>query len=224
MDRLFRVKKTQLSLASKRGYDITDELQILEMTQRQFERHINYSNEPAYIHIAMSSTYIRMEDNNRVLLAFYLRDTGSDKASVASINDLIDRITLFSEENPGIEIETLAVGPSPMNTTGYSLINEYPQFNITYMMESDLMYDPTEHILTPKHVKMTQQEKDEVKNALKIRNDGDFPWMMVNDPIAMFLGFKVGDMIYIERDEPEIHMVDVIPAYRIVRPAPPKKS
>lgn len=63
-------------------------------------------------------------------------------------------------------------------------------FNIEIFCQDELTYNVTKHQLVPKHTKTRLPSKIGLKNIPKISR---------TDPVVRFLGFKVGDVVKIER-------------------------
>lgn len=67
------------------------------------------------------------------------------------------------------------------------------------------------HILVPKHTLLSKRE------ALKIRTDFDapfsqFPKIKYDDPVARYIGSRVGDLIKVDRHDGSVNFVYVIPS------------
>ena len=59
----------------------------------------------------------------------------------------------------------------------------------------------TKHILVPKHILLSEQEKEEVIKKYGIKKLNQFPKIFKSDPIIKMLGAKEGDLIKIIRNE-----------------------
>ena len=59
----------------------------------------------------------------------------------------------------------------------------------------------TKHILVPKHILLSEQEKEEVIKKYGIKKLNQFPKILKTDPIIKMLGAKDGDLIKIIRNE-----------------------
>ena len=66
--------------------------------------------------------------------------------------------------------------------------------NIEFFSCMQVCNNPLNHILVPKHIKLSNEEKEALKHDLNF-----FPKLKKEDAIALFLNFKVGDIIKIER-------------------------
>jgi DNA-directed RNA polymerase I, II, and III subunit RPABC1 len=64
---------------------------------------------------------------------------------------------------------------------------------------SQLMYNPTKHVLVPKHKKLTEAEKKQVLEKYNTKNT-QLPAIMKTDVIARWLGLRHGDVVQITRN------------------------
>lgn len=63
----------------------------------------------------------------------------------------------------------------------------------------NLLFNPTRHVLVPKHTKLTNDEVTEMMEKYLIKGKIHMPYIMHGDPIAKWLGLKQGDIVKIER-------------------------
>jgi len=59
--------------------------------------------------------------------------------------------------------------------------------------------DISNHELVPKHILLSQQEKEEVMKNYGIRKSSQFPKILMSDPAVQLLKAKPGDLIKIIR-------------------------
>jgi DNA-directed RNA polymerase subunit H (RpoH/RPB5) len=63
----------------------------------------------------------------------------------------------------------------------------------------NLLFNPTKHVLVPKHTKMSTEDVTQMMEQYMIKSKIQIPYIMHNDPIAKWLGLKQGDVIKIDR-------------------------
>lgn len=71
--------------------------------------------------------------------------------------------------------------------------------HLQYFHMKNLMFNPTKHILVPKHTKLTPEEITDVMTKYLIKSKIQMPYILRNDIIAKWLGLKQGDVVKIER-------------------------
>lgn len=57
-----------------------------------------------------------------------------------------------------------------------------------------LLYNVTEHALVPKHEIVSIEEKNELMTKYNLENEEQLPLIKKNDPVAKYLGMKVGNV------------------------------
>lgn len=70
---------------------------------------------------------------------------------------------------------------------------------LQYFHIKHLLFNPTRHILVPKHTKLTNDEVTDLMEKYMIKGKLQFPFILHNDPIAKWLGLKQGDIVKIDR-------------------------
>lgn len=76
------------------------------------------------------------------------------------------------------------------------MIKEHTHFRIEPFEAQMLLFDPTEHVKTPKHEKMTEEE---IKNELRTIKRSELPHIRDDDRIVRYYDWNVGDIIRISR-------------------------
>lgn len=73
-----------------------------------------------------------------------------------------------------------------------------PKYILEQFTESELVVNITDHVLVPKHVLLSQDEKDELLRKYRLK-DSQLPRMMTSDPIARYYGLRRGQVMKIIR-------------------------
>lgn len=74
--------------------------------------------------------------------------------------------------------------------------------NLSIFLENDLYFNPTKHFLVDKHRKLNQKETTDIMNKYNVTIKSKFPTILKSDPIARWLGLKTGDIVEIDRYNP----------------------
>lgn len=82
------------------------------------------------------------------------------------------------------------------------------------MDESELLIHLTDHVLVPKHIRLSDIERDEIMKAYMMTKE-QCPKVYVNDPVARWFGLDIGEMCRIIRPSP---VSGFSPYYRICIP------
>lgn len=69
-------------------------------------------------------------------------------------------------------------------------------------MLKELMYNPSKHVLVPKHEKLTEDEAKAVLEKYMIKSKAQLPQIHKTDIMARWLGLRHGDVVRITRHNP----------------------
>lgn len=77
-----------------------------------------------------------------------------------------------------------------------STINDL--YNSEYFLSKDLQINITKHKYVPKHILLSEKEREEVKKSYRTKLI-NFPQILESDPVSRYYNFRSGDLIKIER-------------------------
>lgn len=60
---------------------------------------------------------------------------------------------------------------------------------------NSMLYDMTLNKLIPKYKILTEEEKQGIVQKFNINSDSDFPNILINDPLGVFYGLKIGQVV-----------------------------
>lgn len=117
------------------------------------------------------------------------------KQFVASHNNFLNYILIFNEnEITSADKKLLILFDKILQQAGGLL---------SVFIDSELYYNPTKHELVDKHRKLTQDEIKALMSKYNIKSKSSLPLILKNsDPIAKWLGLKSGDIVEIDRYNP----------------------
>lgn len=97
---------------------------------------------------------------------------------------------------------SLIVVATNINDTNINIAKEmwekYGEYCALYDLSS-LQYNVIEHKFVPKHVKMTEEQKENIKKKYNILQDSQFPEISMFDPVAKAILLRPGDLCEITR-------------------------
>lgn len=70
---------------------------------------------------------------------------------------------------------------------------------LQYFQIKQLLYNPTKHVIVPEHIKLSQEEVNDLMEKYMIKSKLQMPVIMHTDVIAKWLGLKQGDIVKINR-------------------------
>jgi DNA-directed RNA polymerase subunit H (RpoH/RPB5) len=212
---LFTIKKNQLKMVSRRGYNIEKELGILEDYNLDdflevFLPLSKKTNNLSRSILSYFSPYYENEKGDR-LVAFYT-DAKKDKKElgVDAVNDAIEEMMKYKAKN------AIIITPKPISSAARKRIIELPSYNISVFLDNEMTFDPTEHYLTPKHEALSVEEQRDFLERNNISID-QLPIILTSDKIVRYYGFRQGQILKISRTNFYDSMVQETFSYRAVK-------
>jgi DNA-directed RNA polymerase subunit H (RpoH/RPB5) len=216
MQRLFDIKRTQLEMIHDRGFIIpADEKDILHMDVNQFEKYLKTESEKKKISFRkfLSHEYVSATNPNVKMFVFYGAKTNEKKqVSNDLIHEFINIVTALNipanpKENPTPIYKTaVLIVDDKISSKGQEEISKVKLTKIQIFIESDLTYNPTSHVSTPKHELLSEEETVKKLTELKV----DISKLLVirsGEPISKYYGWDVGSMILVHRDDDYISLL-----------------
>ena len=216
--RLFNIKKNQLKLVRRRGYNIDREEPLLSYKLQNFlDAYVPFAKKNRKtLRNVLSQVYqkeVETESGSKIerLYVFYADpDTKHKQLGVETLGEMITEMDRNKAKN-GILI-------TPMNLSSQSKkkIEELLTYNIHVFLESEMAYDPTEHWLVPAHRPLGVEEQRGFLERNKISID-QIPIILATDMISRYYGFKPGQVIEIKRANLYETLVQESLSYRVVK-------
>jgi DNA-directed RNA polymerases I, II, and III subunit RPABC1 len=80
-----------------------------------------------------------------------------------------------------------------------TLTHDVRDFTLEFFKESELLVNITKHILVPRHILLTTEEKAELLKRYKLK-DSQLPAIQRTDPVARYYGLQRGEVVKIIRN------------------------
>lgn len=116
------------------------------------------------------------------------------------LQDIIDEFYDYDCKNK--KLCSLIIVASNINDTNMNIVREmwekYGEYCVLYDLSS-LQYNILEHDFVPNHVKLTENQKEEIKQKFNITNDSQFPEISMFDPVAKAILLRPGEVCKIVR-------------------------
>ena len=74
--------------------------------------------------------------------------------------------------------------------------------NVQIFIHNDLIFNITKNYLVPKHILLSDNEREDVYKKYHTKNNKIFQKILVTDPVAKYYGMKVNDLCRIVRSSP----------------------
>lgn len=208
---LFEVKKNQLKMVRRRGYNIDREKGILELTLNQFlKTYIPFAQQNnRSFRSVMTNVY--ENDQGKRMLAYYVDVPAT--ATQLGVNEVGAAIVEMDKYklHDAVIITSKQLSPSAAKH-----ISSLVSYNIQIFLEEEMAYDPTEHFLVPTHIPLSHEEARVFleKNDLSI---DQLPVILAEDVIMRNLGLRGGRIVKIIRDNMFETMIGRSVTYKAVK-------
>lgn len=206
--KLFEIKKNQIKMVIRRGYDASDEEPLLDYKVGNFlDFYVPIAKKyKKSVREVLSKTY--KNENDESLYVFFADISSNKQLGVEVINNVL------SEMKKGKN--AIIITPIPLSASAKKKILGLLTYNIYIFMETEMGYDPTEHFLVPKHRVLGVKEQRDflIKNGLTV---DQFPTILTTDIIARYYGFKPGQVVEIIRTNFYDSITQESLGYRLVK-------
>lgn len=221
--RLFIMKKNQLKMLRRRGYDITKEEILLTYKLEDFMKiYLPFAKKSGKsLRNVLSQTYEKIADEKedkgqkgqkteRLYVFFADEDTKHKQLGVDILGEMITDMDRYRAKNG------ILITPAPLSSSSKKKIEELLSYNIYVFMENEMSYDPTEHYLTPAHRALSVEEQRDFLSKNNISID-QIPIILTSDMISRYYGFKPGQIIEIRRVNLYETLIQESLSYRAVK-------
>jgi DNA-directed RNA polymerase I, II, and III subunit RPABC1 len=214
--KLFTMKKNQLKMLRRRGYDIAKEEALLSYTLKEFMKiYLPFAKKSGKsLRTVLSQTYEKPERTDgkteRLYVFFAEEDSKHKQLGVDILGEMISSMDKYRAKNG------ILITPAPLSSSSKKKIEELLSYNIYTFMENEMTYDPTEHYLTPAHRALSVAEQRDFLSKNNISID-QMPIILSSDMISRYYGFKPGQIIEIKRVNLYETLIQESISYRAVK-------
>lgn len=187
--RTFRARKTCMKMLKKRGYNVLED--ELDMTPQRFKEKFNLGQHDTPPRDNLTLLVEKHDDQDDQIFVFFPDDP---KVGVKPIRNYCN---MMKEETVTKAIIVVQDGITPF--AKQALAEMAPRYKIEHFREEELLVDITEHTLVPKHIVLTQAEKEELLTRYKLK-DTQLPRVQQTDPVAKYFGLNRGQIVKIVRN------------------------
>ena len=187
--KLWRVRKTVMQLCHDRGYLVTQA--ELDQTLENFKTM--FGDKPSERRPARSDLILLVAHNDDPTDQMFVFFPDEPKIGIKVIKTYCQRM---QEENITRAVIVVQQGMTP--SAKQSLIDMAPKYILEQFLESELLINITEHELVPEHCVLTTDEKNELLQRYKLK-ENQLMRIQVGDPVARYFGLRRGQVVKIIR-------------------------
>lgn len=187
--KLWRVRKTVLSLCHDRGYLIVEE--ELNQTLEQFKQQ--FGDKPSEKRPARSELMVMCAHNDDPTDQMFVFFPDEPKIGIKTVKTYCQQMQTESITSAIIVVQQ---GMTP--SAKQALTDMAPKYILEQFLESELYINITEHELVPEHVVLNHEEKVDLLNRYKLK-ETQLMRIQATDPVARYHGLKRGQVVKIIR-------------------------
>ena len=207
MQRLLDIKITQIEMVRDRGYDIGNERAILSMTLDQFVAY--FSAKATQLNTsfrsALSNMYITNEpeqEKRRIMLVYY---GGRDNSTQKQVSVHVARQFIKIIQDYAVH-EAVLIVDAPLSTNGNNEISSLTLVKKQIFFDSDLTYNPVNHVDTPRHELLSPEETSAKLREMKTDVSG-LLIIKSTDPVVRYYGWSPGGLVRVHRNDSSISVL-----------------
>jgi len=209
--KLFEIKKNQLKMVDRRGYNIDRERSLLQLTLPQFANsYVKFAREKNTTFRSILTNVYENSVGKRILVYYADVPASSTQLGVEGVGDAIVQMTKYQLH------DAIIITAKQLSPPAVKHINGLVAYNIQIFLEEEMAYDPTEHFLVPKHIPLSSDEQRLFlqKNGLTI---DQLPIIRTDDTIIKYFGLRAGRIVKIERENMYETMILKSVCYKAVK-------
>jgi DNA-directed RNA polymerase I, II, and III subunit RPABC1 len=179
---LFKVRQNILEMLEDRNYSIPDDMKSI---------HIDEFN--AMCNNDAQSFLIKGNSNNDIYVYIHIKQKLFGKKD---LKEVVEEAKETYNEN----INVLLI----LDKYNQSAIDKELHIykNVEFFQRKQMVFNITKNYLVPKHILLTEEEKQEVFKIYKTDSINIFPIISKNDPLARYYNMQVGNLCKIIRSCP----------------------
>lgn len=212
-ERIFTVKKNQIKMIQRRGYTVKKrESDLLKISLDSFlEVYIPFAEQQKQsLRSVLSRPYEHADDDSRIYVYFADQSKTSKQLGVDVVSDVIATADQYRAK------KIVLITPSPLTPSASKKIQDLLSYTVSVFLETEMVYDPTEHYFTPEHRALETEEQREFLKRNNLSID-QLPIILTTDMISRYYGFRPGQVIEIKRVNMFVTMVQESLGYRVVK-------
>ena len=213
---LFEVKKNQLLMMERRGYNIDRERGILQLRLDQFiDTYVPFAqSQGKSFRTVLTNVYLN-DDGGRILVYYADVPTTSTKLGVNEIGDAIASMEQYQLR------DAVIITAKDLSPTAAKQVSGLVAYNIQIFLEEEMAFDVISHSFVPKHIPLSLDEQRKFLNQK--RNDepsftiDQLPIILSSDIIARYYGLRGGRVVRIERENMFETMIIRSVSYKVIK-------
>lgn len=200
-------------MIQRRGYIVKEkELDLLRTPLESFlEVYVPFAeSQKKSLRAILSRPYEHSDDSGRIYVYFADQSQSSKQLGVDVVTDAISTADRYKTKR------LVIITPVPLTPSAKKKVQDLVSYTVSIFLESEMVYDPTEHFFTPEHRALTRSEQQDFLQKSNLSID-QLPIILDSDMISRYYGFRPGQVIEIKRINTFVTMIQESLSYRVVK-------
>ncbi len=206
MAHLLNVKQNQIKMIKARGYDVSHDEWMLDVSFKQLKKKLIKKHGEYPIRKLLFSEYIK--EGVKPLFVYYVGLHDGKQIKLETIDPFISK--MIEEDKDGLLIVNSVLSPSALKRLSIITESKYQIFQ-----EYDFDFDLINHCMVPKHELMSPSEVALFKKKTRILPKG-LPFILHTDVIVKYYNFPIGSYIKLTSESDVDILYDYMYEYCIV--------
>ena len=184
LDNLYKSRKNTITYLELEGFDCSN---FHNFTLNDIHTMMNFKQLDMLVE----------NNEKKAFVKYHLENTLRNNVLYEYIEEIFNVEKILTKDDNFVII----IYDKPNDTLIQLLKNiwEQEKIFITVLSIKHTQFNILEHIMVPKHKKLSEKEKEAVKEKYNIINDNEFPEISRFDPVAKILFLKPGELCEIKR-------------------------
>lgn len=197
-----RVKKTSVEMMRDRGYDIKDEVWVLDVKKSDLSISLTFLKRAAERGISLCSSFSNLyyampghEDIPLCLAVHFLDrnfDENKQRDKMVSTEQFKTILREYSKQSAN---KCLLIVPTKLSPQARK---EASRSNLGIMHHDELKFNVARHCMVPKHTAVSREDAAVFYESRKI-DLHQLPLLRESDPVAKYYGYAKGTLVRVER-------------------------
>jgi DNA-directed RNA polymerase I, II, and III subunit RPABC1 len=208
--RLWRVWRTTKEMMNDRGYMIVEDdmTMSLEEFARKYAREdgepdrsrLNFSCQPSEDMLAKYTDAPTKKNPNPQanIGTIWIEFNADENVGMKQLRDYMSHLVNGSFHSGIMVTVKPMTGMAIRLLRGATSITDGPKGGVEVFVEQDLLVNITKHELVPKHVLLSDEEKQQLLQRYRLKQT-QLPRIQSTDPVAKYLGLRRGSVVKIIR-------------------------
>jgi DNA-directed RNA polymerase I, II, and III subunit RPABC1 len=190
--RLYRITKTVYALLEDRGFIVPQEVSSKTLAEFSAGLDLKKNHSPSLYRQGMTYIASHTKTDAQIFVFYAAEERIGVKQLKGYVDDYMEKL------NQGVARAILITKGTITPYAKQVIAQMAPMKIIEHFKETELLVNITEHILVPKHILLSEEQKQALLTKYKLKPN-QLPCIQEHDPVARYYGLQKGEVVKIIR-------------------------